>query len=90
MDSREGKHLHDMVGLLGLRAPATAVGLVQLAKELHKAGVLSEEAIARIKGAILNDIALSRPRGRQKDEYERELRKRLEAVFADEDVGGSP
>jgi len=85
MDSREGKQLHDTIGLLGLRAQATAVGLVQLSKELVRAGVLSDDAIARIKDAIFKDIALSRPRGRAKDEHERELRQRIEAVFARED-----
>lgn len=85
MDSREGKQLHDLIGLLGLRAQATAVGLVQLAKELHKAGVLSDEAVARIKDAIFKDIALNRPRGRAKDQHERELRQRLEAVFSNQD-----
>lgn len=85
MDSREGKQLHDTIGLLGLRAQATAVGLVQLAKELRRAGVLTDEAVARIKEAIFKDIALNRPRGRSKDQHERELRQRLELIFAPEE-----
>ena len=61
MDNRKGKEAHDLIGFVGLRAHATAVGLEQLSIELVRAGLLEEEAITRIKDAIFDDVALSRP-----------------------------
>jgi hypothetical protein len=52
MVKKEDKTLHDMIGFVGLRAQATAVGLLQLAAELKRAGVLDDDAIGRIKDAI--------------------------------------
>ena len=85
------ERLHEAIGLVGLRAQATAVGLLQLSAELVRAGVLGEEAIARIKDAIARDIALTRPRSIQRDVYERSIRERLDKLFGgDEPVGETP
>ena len=81
MDMREGKQLHDALGLVGLRAQATAVGLLQLSAELVRAGVLDEAAIGRVKQAIFNDLALSRPRSQTRTDYEASLRRRLDEFF---------
>lgn len=56
MDSREGKQLHDAIGVVGLRAQATAVGLIQLTAELVRAGVLNDSAVGRIKEKIAKDL----------------------------------
>lgn len=45
MEAREGKKLHDAIGFVGLRAHATAVGLIQLTAELVNAGVLDNMAL---------------------------------------------
>lgn len=85
MDTREGKQTHDLISFVGLRANATAVGLLQLSAELVRAGVLGDDAIKRIKEAIVNDLALNRPRSRTKDEFERTTRLRLDRLFAGEE-----
>ena len=81
MDTRPGKERHDTVTFLGLRAQATAVGLVQLAAELIKVGILDAAAVDRIKQAIFDDLALSRPPSRAKAEYEVILHRRLDGLF---------
>lgn len=84
MDDREAKRLHESIGFVGLRAQATAVGLLQLSAELRRAGVIDEDAIARIKEAIATDIALSRPSSLTKEEFETTTRRRLDSLFASE------
>ena len=82
------RQLHDTMSLIGLRAHATAVGLVQLCAELCQAGVLSQDALARIKEAIVKEIALGRPRSSDRAGYEAALRCRLDALFTGrEEVG---
>lgn len=82
MDTRAGKQLHDTLGFVGLRAQATAVGLVQLTAELVKAGVLDDDAVTRIKQAIFDDLALTRPMSQAKTGYETTLRRRLDGLFS--------
>jgi hypothetical protein len=82
VDEREEKRLHDSVSFVGLRAQATAVGLLQLSQELVRVGVLDEDALGRIKEAIAKDIALGRPPSAPKEEYDRNTRNRLDALFA--------
>jgi hypothetical protein len=89
MDTREGKKLHDTLSFVGLRAQATAVGLLQLSIELIKVGVLDEAAVTRIKQAIFNDIALSRPSSQAKDEYEATLHRRLDDLFTAKEASAS-
>jgi len=81
MDSTENRKLREAVDLLGLRAQATAVGFVQLALELQRAGVLDDAALGRIKDAICGDIMLSKPSSVEREEYERSIRRRLDALF---------
>jgi hypothetical protein len=84
MDQRAEERLHDEVALVGLRAHATAVGLLTLTSELVRAGVLEEAAVTRIKEAIVKELSLSRSRSSSKEEFERSTRKRLDALFAGE------
>ena len=86
MDEREEKRLHDSIGLVGLRAHATAVGLLQLSSELRRAGVLDDDAITRVKEAIIKDLSLSRPPNRSKQDFEDATRRRLDALFAGEET----
>ena len=86
MDNREeAKQLHETLSLLGLRAQATAVGLVQLTSELLRAGVLDDDAVSRIKEAIARDIIVGRTATRGGKEFEEALRRRLDAVFPNKD-----
>ncbi|MFA6117566.1 MAG: hypothetical protein WC729_26480 [Sphingomonas sp.] len=88
MDTRKGKEVHDLVSFVGLRAHATAVGLIQLSVELARAGVIQEDAITRIKEAIFDDLALGRPGSLSKEEFERSTRLRLDRLFAGEEKLG--
>ncbi len=81
MDNRAGKALHDTLSFVGLRAQATAVGLLAVTAELIRAGVLDEAAVERIKAAIFADLALGRPSSREKRDYEAMIRKRLDSLF---------
>ncbi len=87
MDTRKGKKLHDTVGFLGLRAQATAVGLLQVTTELIRAGVLDDAAVSRIKEAIFDDLALSAPRSMSRTAYEAMLHRRLDDLFARTEQG---
>lgn len=92
MDTREGKEIHDLIDYVGLRTHAIAAGFVQLSAELVRLGVLGDDAIARIKNAIANDIALKCPPSLSKAEFERTTRVRLDRLFAAEGraQAGSP
>src|SRR3546814_17641510 len=65
MDSKleKQRRLHFDLINVGLRAQATAAGLVRLCIELRDTGVLSQDALERIKGAIADDVSLTAPRG---------------------------
>jgi hypothetical protein len=80
--SPEQKKLHFDLGNIGLRAQATAAGLVQLCRELHQAGLLQEDALARIKSAIADEIILAAPRSAVTEGYRRYVCGRLDSIFA--------
>jgi hypothetical protein len=82
VDNNEIKRLHDEVGFIGLRAQATAVGLLQLSIELHRAGILDDPAIERVKGAIANDLSLSPPGHQTREEHRLTVKERLDRLFA--------
>lgn len=81
MNIEECRRLNTSLDGLGMRARGTSVGLLQLLTELHNAGVLSEEAIVRIREAIVSDIALSCPRSVQRDDYRNMVRQRLDGIL---------
>jgi hypothetical protein len=80
MDQREDRRLHDAMDFIGLRALATAAGVIQMCNELRRAGVFDEAAVARVKEAMAREIALSR-RGSFETEFKTALQ-RLDALFA--------
>jgi hypothetical protein len=82
LDNHEIKRLHDEVGFIGLRAQATAVGLLQISIELHRVGVLDDTAIERIKDAIANDLALSPPNHLTREQHRVTLKLRLDRLFS--------
>ena len=83
------KRLHFDLTTVGLRAQATAVGLVQLCQELRRANVLDEPAIGRIKDAIADEVAVAAPRGVASREYRGEIRSRLDRIFEGQEEVGS-
>lgn len=83
------KRLHHDVTNVGLRAQATAVGLIQLCIELRDAGMVSEDAITRIKGAIGDELAIGPYRRTASREQRSEIDDRLNRLFAGEQTVGS-
>lgn len=79
--SEDTKRLNFDLTNVGLRAQATAGGFVQLCKELHKAGVLDDDAVMRIKDVVADNITLNCPRKANRAEYRQEVSDRLEAIF---------
>lgn len=91
MEESEVRKMHHALDFIGMRAHATAVGVVQLSIELRRANVIDEAALGRIKDAIAHDIALGRPRSAAREAYQTDLRARLDRVFAGElPVGDLP
>ena len=73
---------HQTLDLIGLRAHATAVGLIQLCEELLNAGVLGTDALDRIKDAICSELTVSkRARVSRQLNLDQSLRRRIDAVF---------
>ncbi|MFZ2997295.1 hypothetical protein [Sphingobium sp.] len=81
-EKSDQKKLHYELTNVGLRAQATAVGLLQLCSELRRAGVLDEGAISRIKDAIADEIVVCAPRPVAGRDYRQEVRTRLNHLFA--------
>jgi len=91
MDEQDRTRTHHALEFLGLRARATAIGLVQLCMELREAGLVSEEALARIKDAIAAELAADAPRTAVRQQYQADVRRRLDRIFAgQEPVQPSP
>jgi len=78
------KKMHHDLTNVGLRAQATAAGLVQLCAELRRANVLEDAALERIKDVIADVIAVGAPRGAHKIDYRRDIKGRLDRLFAGE------
>ena len=88
MGYAEDKRLHDSIDLVGMRAQATTVGLIQLSIELQRAGLLDAGALDRIKSAIANEICLHRPKSISPESFNESLRSRLDRLFAGEEAVG--
>jgi hypothetical protein len=91
MTDPDNRRLHQSLEFLGMRAHATAVGLVQLTMELHRVGLLDGAAIDRIKDAIAKELVEDAPRSLSRQTYETDVRKRLDAIFTgQEPLGAGP
>ena len=83
MDRVEAKKIHDDLNIVGFRALATSAGLLQLTRELLAAGLIKQDAVDRIREAMIGELLVNLPRsliGRA--EYEKRLRDRLNALFS--------
>lgn len=73
---------HRNLEMVGLRAHATSVGLIQLCEELLNAGFLIPSGLDCIKDAICSELALAkRARVGERHDFDRTLRRRVDAVF---------
>ncbi|MFS0772040.1 hypothetical protein [Sphingomonas sp. 1P08PE] len=87
--SQESRRLHYELTNVGLRAQATAAGLVQLCVELQRANVLDEESVGRIKASIADEILISLPRHVVRPTFKDDLRARLDRIFRGEQELGT-
>lgn len=91
MNQQDHGRVHLALEFLGIRAQATAMGLVQLCIELRRAGVIDEAAVDRVKQSIAEEIAEHAPRTAVKQQYLSDIRGRLDRIFAgDEPIGAGP
>lgn len=88
-DLDKQKKLHFDLTNVGLRAQATAAGLVQLCLELRRVEILDDPAVERIKTAIACAIEVSAPRSVANAAYRRDIKGRLDQLFAGEAKVGS-
>lgn len=84
---QDTRQLHDTLDFIGLRAHATAAGLVQLCSELVAAGVIDIPAVERIKAVIHRELMLTQGRRHDRGEFGVMLRERLDAIFPQDDHG---
>ena len=82
------KRLHHDVTNVGVRAQATAVGLIQLCIELRQADVLTEAALTRIKAAIGDELAIGPYRRLASRDHRSEIDARLDQLFSGEQKVG--
>ena len=75
------ERIHANLEAIGIRDSGTAIGLFQLLKELRDAGVLGQDAIGRIREAIITDLAASRPRSQSLAEYQTRVRERMDTLL---------
>nr|WP_277998567.1 hypothetical protein [Sphingomonas liriopis] len=80
--------MHHDVTHVGLRAQATAVGLIQLCIELRTANVLDDSALTRIKQVIGDELLLGPYRRHASRDDRDEVRARLDRLFAGEEKIG--
>lgn len=81
MDTTESRKRHSEVSLTGFRAPATTVGLLQLIRELRRADVLDAAAVGRVRDAVIDELALSRPVHVADREFRDRLATRLDRLL---------
>src|SRR3546814_3882470 len=67
---------------IGMRASGSAVGLLQLLKELLDARVLGHDVVERIREAIIADVAGARPRSPRSEEHTSELQSLMRISYA--------
>ena len=81
MDTAETRKMHLEVDLAGFRAHAAAVGFLQLIRELRRSGILDDAAVARVRDAVIDELALSRPMRSAENEFRQRLKARLDKLL---------
>ena len=82
MNATESRKLHSEVDLAGFRAHATAVGVLQLIRELRRAKVLDDAAVGRVRDAVVDELELSRSVHVKEDDFRTRLAGRLDKLLA--------
>jgi hypothetical protein len=73
--------MHERIGQLPIRDRATAAGLVQLCAELRNSGLLTDDAMERVKDAIGYELTEQAPRSVTKQAFRCDVHNRLNKVF---------
>lgn len=81
MDYAEATRVNRDLQLIGFRAHATAIGLLQLVKELRAADNLSQDAVTRIRDAMIDDLSLSRSSHEKEEDFRSRLKTRLDGLL---------
>lgn len=81
MDYIEATRINRDLQLVGFRAHASTVGLLQLIKELRASENLSEQATKRIRDAMIDDLALSRATHEKEGDFRKRLQARLDCLL---------
>lgn len=90
MEQSKAKKSHFELQHAGFRSRATAAGFLQLTRELKALAVIDDQAIERIREAMLSELLENLPRSLVGDSaYEDRLRERLKALLAGDQQSGS-
>src|SRR3546814_9333296 len=73
---------HQTLDLIGLRAHATTVGLIQLCEELLNSDVLGVEGLDRIKDAIFTELTVGKRERVRSEEHTSELQSLMRISYA--------
>lgn len=61
---------------------SAAAGLIQLCAELHRSGLLTDDAMERIKNAIIHELTDRAPRSITKHAFRSDIHNRLDKVLS--------
>ncbi|MBV1691352.1 hypothetical protein KRR38_27620 [Novosphingobium sp. G106] len=78
----EDELLNHLMRLVGIRAPIVAAAVLQLIVELRRAMIFDEDAVERIKEAIVRAAVQVRPSHTHVADFEIQLRTKLDRLFA--------
>lgn len=73
--------LQHLLNVVGIRAPITAVAVLQLIAELHRIKILDDAAVGRIKEAVARAAFQVLPSHSHKSAFEAEIRQELDRLF---------
>ena len=74
--------MHQSIRFLPMGPQATGAGLIQLCAELHRSGLLNDDAIERIKNAIIHELTDRAPRSVTKLAFRSDIHDRLDKVLS--------
>jgi hypothetical protein len=73
--------LHHLLAVVGIRAPIAATAVFQLIVELHRANILDEPAVERIKDAIVREAYNASSSPLPRAEFATQLHLQLDLLF---------
>ena len=73
-----------------MRSQTSAAGLIQLCAELYRSGVLTGDAVERIKDAMIRELIDQAPRSVTKHAFRSEVYNRLDKAFAQCEPSAGP